>query len=280
VKERLKNSLAPLLYHKSYSRSLFTLFGIVIKECSVSFNQFFTWRYPIRSLLKTLGIIVSSLAKFFLGRSTKFSYSFTGEDRILESIIKKRITESGFFVDVGCNHPVFLSNTFSFYRRGWRGICIDANEHLIKKYRLFRPRDKAICALISNTNEERNFYQMTNDVLSTTESQMLHTYTEQGQRYKALSMIPTSLTRILDEVGAPHSFDLLSIDTEEHDFNVLQSLDLQKYSPQIIVIEAEDFKPDDPVTHPVYNYLIARGYILLGFVLTNLYFRKSKDNNL
>jgi hypothetical protein len=31
----------------------------------------------------------------------------------------------GFFVDVGCFHPLFYSNTWKLYKKGWRGVNID-----------------------------------------------------------------------------------------------------------------------------------------------------------
>ena len=31
----------------------------------------------------------------------------------------------GFFVDVGCFHPIKYNNTYRLYRKGWRGVNID-----------------------------------------------------------------------------------------------------------------------------------------------------------
>lgn len=274
LKEKIKSVLAPYLYDKSYSRALFTLYGLVIKECRVSFSQFFTWHYPVRSFFRTLGVLFTSLFRLVLGRSLKFSYSFNGEDRVLEALIKFRITNSGFYVDVGCNHPVFLSNSYLFYRRGWKGICIDANEKIIHKYRYYRPKDLAVCALVSDTRETRAFYHLTNDVLSTTEPGILKPHLDQGQTFQTSSMKTMLLTDILDSNHAPLRFDILSIDTEEHDFNVLKSLDFTKYIPTIIIIEVENFDPNDPLNNPVVSFLMSRNYRLEGFILTNLYFKK------
>lgn len=38
-----------------------------------------------------------------------YSYSQTGEDQILTSYLCKN---EGFYIDVGCNHPIRYSNTF------------------------------------------------------------------------------------------------------------------------------------------------------------------------
>ena len=50
------------------------------------------------------------------------SYAQEGEDLLLERILGKQ--GKGFYVDVGAHHPVRFSNTFLFYKRGWRGINI------------------------------------------------------------------------------------------------------------------------------------------------------------
>ena len=51
------------------------------------------------------------------------SYSQEGEDMILRRIFgDKRL---GFYVDVGAHDPRRFSNTYYFYKRGWRGINIE-----------------------------------------------------------------------------------------------------------------------------------------------------------
>src|SRR5579862_233282 len=60
------------------------------------------------------------------------TYAQTGEDRILLSLLGE--WKSTFYVDVGCNHPLDSSNTYLLYQMGWRGLCIDANPHLIQEF--------------------------------------------------------------------------------------------------------------------------------------------------
>jgi len=60
---------------------------------------------------------------YFDGYALK-SYSQEGEDMILRRLFEKQNT--GFYVDVGAHHPKRFSNTFFFYKKGWRGINIDA----------------------------------------------------------------------------------------------------------------------------------------------------------
>jgi len=261
-----------LLYKSAYSRALFTLWGQVIMELRQSFRQFFTWKYPILSLFRTFGIVLSALVRLLLGRTLKYSHAFAGEDKIIEGILKPRITRPGFYVDVGCNHPKLFSNTYGLYRKGWRGICIDTNQDLVDLYALRRPRDQAVQALVSDELGERDFHYVENDVLSTTETAFLEEYRKEGLAIDVRRLKPRSLGDILDSVQAPVDFDLLSVDTEEHDLQVLRSLDLNMYRPRLIVVEDESFDPLSPETNPIYQYLLAFDYQLEGYVLKNLYF--------
>lgn len=280
VKETAQKVLQQKLYKSAYSRAWFTLWGISLKEIQVSFRQFFTWKYPIRSFLRTLSAIHEALLRLVLGRSAKISFSYTGEDRILESMYKPLITETGYYVDVGCNHPTLFSNTYSFYKRGWRGVCIDANQKLIDNYKLWRPRDVAICALVSDTEQLRDYFIVENNVLSTTEEKFLETYEKQGLRIQKKQILSRTLTSILDEANAPANIDILSIDVEEHDLQAIKSLDLKKYKPKLIVIEDETFDILHPETNAIYTFLTSNGFRLEGYVLKNLYFQNISTSSL
>lgn len=50
-------------------------------------------------------------------------YGQDGEDLILDRMLERQA--DGFYVDVGAHHPVRSSNTYLFYRRGWRDININ-----------------------------------------------------------------------------------------------------------------------------------------------------------
>jgi len=253
------------------------MWGIVLKEIGVSSSQFFTWRYPFSSSYYVIAAILSAMVRILLGRSLKFSYAFAGEDRNIESILKPLMTKNGFYVDVGCNHPIFLSNTYLLYRRGWRGVCIDANETLIGMYRKRRPRDKAVNALVSDKEVEVDFFLVQNNVLSTIDATIAEGYKNEGLKISETELVSRRLTSVLKECNAPKHFDLLTIDTEEHDYEVLLSLDLNQYVPRLIVVEDESFDTNLPSSNDVYVYLIANDYRLAGYLLKNLYFLKNKS---
>ena len=272
MKSYLRKKLHKSLYKNAYSRAFYTLVGVTLKEVQCIFNQFYTFRYPLRSLLNVVGVFSSSITRLILGRSLKYSFAFTGEDRIIEGILKPIINESGFYVDVGCNHPKFLSNTYGLYRKGWKGLCIDANESLIKKYRLHRPKDIAVCEVISNKVKEIDFYQIENDVLSTLDQSNLKEAIKLDLQYKTVKRKTSTLTSVLKQYNIGSDFDILSIDAEEHDFAVLSSLDFSLYHPKLIIVEDEDFNFSDYSNNRFVTFLQEKKYEMIGYVLKNAYF--------
>jgi FkbM family methyltransferase len=277
LKKQAQKSLAPYLYKSAYSRAVFTVLGLAIRECRMCFTQFFTIRSPFFSFFRAIKYFFHGLLRIFLGRSIRISYGYKAEDRLIESLLKPIITENGFYVDIGCNDPRFLSNTFLLYRRGWRGICVDPNEKLIKKHKNIRPKDQAICAFVSDIEMEVEYVQLDNDTLSTADPEHIKHALDSGHKITSSRKIRSlGLTKILDQLKTPASFDLLSVDAEGNDLKVLKSLDFEKYSPKLVVVEADDFDPSTPSSHEIYQFMISKRYFFHGSILTNLYFLRDK----
>ena len=91
-------------------------------------------REYLKKILKKsfLWRFISSVKYKYPNIKPKYSYSQLGEDLILDFFLKGK--GSGFYVDVGAYHPINLSNTYKFYKRGWSGINIEPN---YTKFRLF-----------------------------------------------------------------------------------------------------------------------------------------------
>jgi FkbM family methyltransferase len=274
--EKVKQAFYSNLYLRSHSRAWYHMWGETFKEITCIFPQFFTLKYPVRTLLRSLGMIVTCACRPLSGRSLFQSYAFTGEDRIIESLLNLKLGQTGYYVDVGCNHPIYFSNTYKFYKKGWRGICIDANHEMIRKYSFYRPKDIAIPALVSSKIEARDFYHFTNNVISTTESKFIESYQAEGQQMRVQKLTTQTLSSILATNNAPTTFDLLAIDAEEHDLEVLKSIDLRIYKPRLIIIENETFNSLDPLRDEILQHLLPHGYAFSGYVLKNMYFLRNQ----
>jgi FkbM family methyltransferase len=220
--------------------------------------------------LNAIRLLGAELTRKTLDPYNISSYSQTGEDRIIDCILLGRKT--GFYVEVGCNHPQAYSNTYTFYKRGWSGITIDANENLIQKHHRLRKQDKSICAVISDKEQEVVFTEFEESLVSSLDANHVSEYSK-NLNIKGKRLVNTvSLDTLLQEYEIPRDFDLLSIDVEGHDFEVLCSLNLHTYRPKMIVIEMHGFDLINPKSSQIYEYLRANDYKMVGYVIMNGYF--------
>lgn len=162
----------------------------------------------------------------------KKSYSQCGEDMVLNYLLLDK-KKPGFYVDIGCHNPRRGSNTYHFYKNGWRGLLVDLDPEKIIACRMVRWRDKAIVAAVSDRNESVTVYAPDHfSVLATIDAK------SKKENFEALRTVTTqTLTQILHQVQAPHEFQLLCIDAEGVDLEVLKGLDFNQYKVEFICIE-------------------------------------------
>src|SRR3989339_633328 len=86
----------------------------------------------------------------------KYSYSQTGEDIIIDFFLKEK--KSGFYIDVGAYHPVNLSNTYKFYKRGWNGVNIEPNHNKLSLFKNQRTRDINLNIGIGQNETKSKFF--------------------------------------------------------------------------------------------------------------------------
>ena len=91
--------------------------------------------------------------KFFI---KKKSYSMNNEDIAVLEYFKDK--KNGFYVDVGCYHPIHRNNTFLLHKKGWNGINIDIHEFSIDLFNYLRPKDFNYNLAISNKNDLTDMY--------------------------------------------------------------------------------------------------------------------------
>ena len=167
--------------------------------------------------------------KYFDGYALK-SYSQEGEDMILRRLFETQRT--GFYIDVGAHHPKRYSNTYFFYKRGWRGINIDAMPGCMKLFNKLRPRDINIEKPVSDKTEALKYYIFNEPALNGFSKELSEMRDNQTEFYiKSSQEIKTStLEDILDNnLSKDQVIDFLSIDVEGLDFKVLKSNNFKRY---------------------------------------------------
>ncbi len=152
-------------------------------------------------------------------------------DTIINYFFKDK--KKGIYIDVGCYHPYNGSNTKLLYDKGWSGINIDLDFHTIDFFNFVRKRDENINIAISDTEGEKDLYFFHNRSAINSLSEI---------RKKEAKEIRKIKTKTLNSVFENSKFknekiNLISIDVEGYEIEVLKSINLEKYAPEMVVIE-------------------------------------------
>ncbi|MDH5645416.1 MAG: FkbM family methyltransferase [Candidatus Heimdallarchaeota archaeon] len=208
------------------------------------------------------------------------SYSQEGEDRVLYRIFEG--IKSGFFVDVGAHHPRRFSNTYLFYKQGWRGINIDAMPGSMAGFKKDRPLDINLELPVSNSGKELTYYSFNEPALNGFSKELTEFRENLGAGYyvEEKTLLKThKLSEILNNyIPQSTEIDFMTIDVEGLDFEVIQSNDWKKFRPKIILVEILNFSVDDIFDNDVYLYLKDRGYEFYAKTVNTVFFCRSDFN--
>lgn len=191
-------------------------------------------------------------------------YSQTYEDYILAYVFKNM--DTGFYVDVGANDPNIFNVTRFFYERGWRGVNIEPNVDLFKKIVQYRPRDFNYNYGISNAEGNFKFYQQTKDddhlmPLSTFDKAIAERHKKEGINFTEILVPITTLNNLLAKIAIPE-ITFISIDVEGFEKQVIESINLAKYRPVVLCIEATQPGTDIPSYMGWEKIVLDNNYVL------------------
>ena len=181
-----------------------------------------------------------------------------GEDIAVLDYFKNK--KSGFYVDVGCYHPVHRNNTYLLHKKNWNGINIDTSQFSIDLFNFMRPHDLNYNCAISNKNETiKLFYQKELSQLSTTEISQAKTVFQGNIKEKKIQAF--TLNEILNRGKYKNiKIDFLDIDVEGADLKVLEGLSFDKYNPELICVEIHE---KEVKLSKIYNFLTEKKYKLI-----------------
>ena len=210
----------------------------------------------------------------------KISYSYGSVDLLLEHIFKNQ--SHGFYIDIGCQHPVMNNNTYLLYKKGWNGINIDLDKKNIDLFNFYRKRDLNINFAISSREGERElFFYHDKSAINTLEKSVAN---HQRAQVKEIKKVKTKTLNSIIENSKFNdlTIDFLSIDVEGHELDVIKGFDLKKYKPKVVIIEFLDLSLKkleiknlnikNFLKSEIYQYMIDKNYTLVNLIHSDLVF--------
>lgn len=200
------------------------------------------------------------------------SYAQEGEDLILARLFEGQ--KSGFYVDVGAHHPIRFSNTYLFYKRGWKGINIDASPGSMELFAKKRPRDINLELAIAQEEGQSDFYIFNEPALNTFDQQLASQ--RHGSRYRVVQVKPIKkrplATVLRDHLKLGQTIDILSVDVEGLDLEVLRSNDWQRFPARCVVVEAAEVSLSQLDTNETHCFLSQQGYEIWAKTANTLFY--------
>lgn len=226
---------------------------------------------PWRKLARAFGKTIERFNKY----ATK-SYSQEGEDLVLRRFFESQ--QSGFYVDVGAHHPFRFSNTYLFYKKGWRGINIDAMPASMRLFERLRPRDINLELPISDKAETLTYYAFNEPALNGFSRDLSNA--RHGKKGFKIIFQQEMQTSTLAEVFANHlrenqAIDFLSVDVEGLDFEVLCSNDWGRFRPTVVLAELLSTEIESIATSQIGSFMQSVGYVAFAKTMNTVFFRRS-----
>jgi FkbM family methyltransferase len=202
------------------------------------------------------------------------SYAQNREDVVLARVLPQPV---GFYVDVGAADPFIASVTKHFYDLGWHGINLEPRPTALAKLDVERPRDVNLGVAAGSENGTTSFFLVEEDPdLSTMDALDRDLLTDKGYSTSIYSVDVRTLDDILSEHGVV-DVDFIKIDVEGAEAAVLEGLDLLKWRPRVVVVEAVEPYSYVRTDHLWRHLLEQAGYKEGCFDGINLFFAHADD---
>lgn len=208
------------------------------------------------------------------------SYAQNGEDVRLRRAFAGKT--SGFYIDVGANHPVKFSLTKHFYESGWSGINV---EPLAKQFALVeadRRRDTNLNVGCSREPGTLTLYAARGGAsgMSSFTAEEVARHRRQGYEFDEIRCPVLTLSSICEAHCRGRTIDFLSVDVEGHEQEVLAGADFERFRPRVVVVEATRPNSTEPTHQRWEHLLLGRDYLFAVFDGLNRFYVRREDEPL
>ena len=167
------------------------------------------------------------------------SYAQNCEDIVLWRVLGH--VENGTYIDVGAADPTEFSVTKAFYDRGWSGVNVEPAPEFVERLEADRERDATFAVCAGEKVGPITLHYVPGTGLSTVTDDHLPAIEAKKFEVRDIVTEVKRLDDLLDSAGlAGRDIHFLKVDVEGAEETVLRSIDLTRWRPWVIVVEATE----------------------------------------
>ena len=225
------------------------VFGRFIKLLIFNLFQYFGYTVVTTSELRRLQVptfvdnylrLLSKLPVVDIGKLSPFltlAKSQLGQDLFV--LYQLQYQRAGYFVEFGATNGINHSNTYLLEKEyDWFGILAEPARVWHRELSVNRSAHIERKCVWSKSNQKLTFNETSIPEISTissfSDTDMHGENRKSGKEYEVDTI---SLNALLEKYDAPETMDYLSIDTEGSEFEILKSLNFEKYRFRVITVE-------------------------------------------
>ncbi len=211
-------------------------------------------------------ILIFILILFIFRKKEYFTKSYSQLNQDTNALEFFNYKKNGFFVEIGANDGITLSNTYLLEKEyDWKGICVEAIPELFDKLVINRPNATCVSKAVYKTSDEEIEFDLANENLLSGISDLISQnsvhYNNVKNNRNVIKVKTITFTDLLDKNNAPNIIDYLSLDTEGSEYDILLSLDFNKYKFKLIDVEHNYV---EPARSNIKKLLLDNGYEYVG----------------
>lgn len=195
-----------------------------------------------------------------------------GEDLLLAQFFGYKPT--GYFIEIGAYDGFYLSNSYFFEQIGWRGLLVEPLPNQAAACKVNRPGSVVVQAALGSHGGQVTLTELVGEDALETLSYVGNPAGAVGKAQRLADKTRThqvplrTFEDVAQEAGLRpgQAIDFISIDCEGMDFEILQSIDLAKWQPHLLIIESTDQK--------LLDYLGQQGYHAMLRIRANTIFSR------
>jgi len=184
-------------------------------------------------------------------------YSQSGQDAFVISYFNNK--KNGVFIDIGAADGIKLSNTYYLEKElNWTGICFEPNPITFKNL----DENRNCIKIMAGVSDKKSIEKFTianflSGITKYYDPRHVKRIEETKQKKDEIEVQCLLLCDVLREYNI-FNIDYLDIDTEGNEFEIIKTIDFDKFDIKLITIENNYNNKDQT------NFVISKGYELVG----------------